>query len=418
MRILLITPYLPHPRIGHGGGSAVRSLARELAGRHELHLLSLERPGESDLVAATAADVASLHTVKFLDRRAAGCDRLRLGGARLGAFGRALASGYPQYVTKYASRALVRTALDIARDVRPDIIQVEYLQLALLLRSLRRWRDGLAPSSPRPRLVLDSHELGSLPRRRRARRAGWLPRRLLLAEAARWDHLASDASRWADATLCVTEQDRRLYSRAGGVNLVTVPLGIDTRNLTVDRAPVDPPQALFIGSFQHPPNRAAAALLCDRIWPAVRARLPRWELVLAGPGSDTFLAGHANRPAGVRATGFVDDLAALFRESRLFVAPLTEGGGIKIKILEALARGIPVVTTPIGAEGIVERSQDLVWWAEGADDFADRVVAAAQAPADADIRAAEARRHIEARFSWHAVVKELETVYRGDATGR
>ena len=82
---------------------------------------------------------------------------------------------------------------------------------------------------------------------------------------------------------------------------------------------------------------------------------PDAELILAGRGSRRFLAAyrgpgtvHLDR---VTATGFVADLGPLFRECRLFVAPLAEGGGIKIKILEAMARGIPVITTPVGAEG-------------------------------------------------------------------
>jgi glycosyltransferase involved in cell wall biosynthesis len=144
----------------------------------------------------------------------------------------------------------------------------------------------------------------------------------------------------------------------------------------------------------------------------VASRLPGWELVLAGPGSDEFLARSPAPVDGVRATGFVDDLTELFRASGIFAAPLTEGGGIKIKILEAMARGIPVVTTPIGAEGIAERDQDLVAWANDPESFADALVKTAQRPADAMRRAERARRHVEEHFSWDAVVRRLETVYR------
>jgi glycosyltransferase involved in cell wall biosynthesis len=202
-------------------------------------------------------------------------------------------------------------------------------------------------------------------------------------------------------------------ARLGGEGLVTVPLGIDTRNLPADRPAEPPPRALFLGSFAHPPNRSAARLLCRRIWPAVRRTLPSWRLVLAGPGSDRFLADLVPAADGVDAAGFVDDLDELFRQSAIFVAPLLEGGGIKIKILEAMARGIPVVTTPIGAEGITRREDGLVAWAEDADAVAALVVATAGDLPAAAARAARAREHVERHYSWSAVVRLLEDVYRG-----
>jgi glycosyltransferase involved in cell wall biosynthesis len=411
VRILIVTPYLPHEHVGHGGGSAVRGMVAELARRHEVCLVSLVRPADAHRIGEVTALGVTVEAVPFIDRSATGLDRLRLVAGRLMAAARATAARYPFYVAKYASGSLDRAACRVAAAWRPDVIQIEYLQLALTLRALRRWRDSAGDD--RPRLVLDSHELGSLPRRRRAAGAA-LPHRAWLAlDAAAWDRLARDASGWADTTLCVTEQDRQLYARAGGRRLATVPLGIDVRGLQPARDAGWPRRVLFLGSFQHPPNRAAARLLCQDVWPAAAPRLPGWELVLAGPGSADFLAGLDDVPAGVSATGFVADLDALFRSCSVFAAPLTEGGGIKIKILEALARGIPVVTTPIGAEGIVDRDQDLVAWAEGAGDFADVLVRTADDPGGAGDRALRARRFVEERFAWEAVVGRLEEIYRG-----
>ena len=421
MRILIVTPYLPHDRIGHGGGRAVRGLLHALARRHRCLLVSLLRPGEEHLACSAAPPGCGLVTVPFLDRHARGLQRVPLAGQRLAAVARSLRDRYPYYASKYACRALVQATIAATRSFEPDIIQVEYLQLAYLLRDLRRWLDagrlagppehGPAPARM-PRLILDSHEIGSLPRRRRAARAGPLRRRWLLQEADAWDRLARDASARADTTLCVTEQDRALLAEAGGRRLATVPLGIDACAETPVQATGPPHRILFLGSFQHPPNRSAAALLCDRVWPQVCDRLPDWELVLAGPGSDTFLAGRPRPPTRIRATGFVDDLAELFSGCRLFAAPLTEGGGIKIKILEAMARGLPVVTTPIGAEGIVSAADDLVWLAPDGESFARHLLDAALDLEGAARRARQARLYVQKHFSWDAVVLRLEDVYQ------
>lgn len=408
MRILLVTPYLPHPEVAHGGGQAVRGQLRALARRHECLAVSLLRPGEDHLVAATAEQGFALHTVPFRDRRATGLARMRLAWDRALALGRAARDRYPVHAAKYRDRALTRAVQTAIAEFAPDVVQVEYLQLAYLLRDLRRRRTV----TDRPRLILSSHEVSSLPRRRRAAEAPWPIRHWLLMAAAAWDRLARDASRWADVTLCVTDQDRILLAAAGGRNLVTVPLGIE---LPVAADPPDastPPRILFLGSFQHPPNRSAAALLCDRIWPAVGQRLPGWQLVLAGAGSIEFLAERKATAPGITAVGFVPDLPALMRGCRLLAAPLVEGGGIKIKILEAMAHGLPVVTTPIGAEGIVDRTLDLVWWADGVEDFCRQLVTVARNPQVAAARALQARRHVEAGFGWEAVVGQLEAVYR------
>lgn len=423
MRILVVSPYLPHDRIGHGGGQAIRSLLRALSARHHCLLVSLLRPGEENLLSTVQQLGCELATVPFLDQRARGLDRVRLGSRRLRALVRSLQDGYPYYVAKYASRALSCATIAAVRSFRPDIVQIEYLQLAYLVRDLRRWRDSQPPSGNgneiavrAPHLILDSHEIASLPRRRRAAGARGLKRRSLLLEAASWDRLARDASAWADCTLCVTDQDRSLLAAVGGQRLVTVPLGIDTYGEPPRRRTENPPRILFLGSFQHPPNRSAAIALCDRIWPRIHARLPNWELVLAGPGSDAFLASRPQAGPRIVATGYVEDLAALFSSCRLFAAPLTEGGGIKIKILEAMARGLPVVTTSIGAEGIVTSADDLVWLVRDDAQFAAQLLSAAQDPEAAERRAELARLYVERHFSWNAIVGRLEQIYR-TATG-
>ena len=91
---------------------------------------------------------------------------------------------------------------------------------------------------------------------------------------------------------------------------------------------------------------------------------------------------------------------------------MTEGGGIKIKILEAMARGLPVVTTPIGAEGITAVQDDTLWLAPDLAGFPDQVLAAAATPDESRRRALRARRLIEANFSWGAIAGQLTSIYK------
>jgi glycosyltransferase involved in cell wall biosynthesis len=419
MKVMVISPYLPHVRVGHGGGTAVRDLVTWLARDHQVLLVSLLRPGEADhadeITALSPAGNLQVATIPFIDNMARGKARLRLLGSRLAAGGQAVRTGYPLFATKYWSRRIRKRVLQLAAGFQPDAVQVEYLQLAMLCRDLRLWRDSAGGGFPR--LVLNSHELGSLPRERQAAQAAnVVTRAALLREAAAWRRLQVDASHWADRTLCVTPGDRELFEEMGGINLETVPLGMDLDAIKADWQPAEPERYLFVGSFGHRPNVMAARFLVKEVWPNLARRRPQAQLLLAGRGSDLWFqrwqSDHPGKAERVQALGFVPDIGPLFRESRLFLAPLAEGGGIKIKILEAMARGIPVVTTPIGCEGICEPADEAVFLADTTVGFQATVMEAVSDPADAARRAGLARELIEKNFSWEAIAARLAELYR------
>ena len=416
MKVMVVTPYLPHRQIGHGGGQAVRDLVTGLAHKHEVLVASLLRPHEEMLVPEVEKLGVQVSVHPFLDDHTNGLAALDLVRNRAGAWIRSLLAGYPFYVQKYWSTGTVRWLVELVEDFSPTAVQFEYLQLALLCRDLRQHR--VQTGMPGPRLILNSHELSSLARDRQAASTD-NPARMLSANlaAAAWRRLQVAASTWADTTLCVTDQDRQLYQAMGGCNLLTVPLGMDCTSIKPLWSPRKPHRLLFVGSFGHRPNRLAARFLLDSVWPSVRDSLPDTHLVLAGRGSRKFLRDQAPlegwAKARVEALGFVDDLAPLFAACQYFVAPLPEGGGIKIKILEAMARGIPVLTTPVGAEGIATATDDVLLIAPCDASFGPAVVNAVGDHGAARARALRARKHIEERFSWASITETLTEIYAG-----
>ncbi len=410
MKVMVLTPYLPHRKVGHGGGTAVRDLVTWLARDHQVLVVSLLREGEGELLGEVRDLGVKVVGIPFRDRNTRGLSRLLLAADRGVAAAASLISGHPFYIRKYWSPSVARRIRDIVSEFDPDAVQVEYLQMGLYCRDLRHRRG----TGERPRLILNSHELGSVPRARHATlAANPLVRLLSRQEAARWRRYQVAASTWADKTLCVTPEDHNLYQAMGGRNLVTMPLGMDTEAITRDWRPEPPERHLFLGSFQHRPNRSAAEFLLTEVWPRVHRARPEATLLLAGRGSRRFLSERGSPPpAGVRAVGFVDDLVGLFSGCRLFVAPLTEGGGIKIKILEAMARGLPVVTSPVGAEGITSDPQILTI-SPCDDSFAEAVLDTAADPAGCLRRSLAARRLIEQEFSWRSITARLTALYQG-----
>jgi glycosyltransferase involved in cell wall biosynthesis len=170
------------------------------------------------------------------------------------------------------------------------------------------------------------------------------------------------------------------------------------------------------------PNREAARRLAKKIFPIVRRNVPAAELYLAGLDPSGFLRSLHHPEAGVHAIGRVEDSGKTIREAAVFAVPLRVGGGVRLKILEALANERPVVTTPVGAEGIPLAPGRHALIADRNEEIAEGIVSLLSEPERAAEVAREGRLLVEERFGWDNVVDRLEALLirigGGDRSGR
>jgi GT2 family glycosyltransferase/SAM-dependent methyltransferase/glycosyltransferase involved in cell wall biosynthesis len=176
---------------------------------------------------------------------------------------------------------------------------------------------------------------------------------------------------------------------------------------------VVPPAAgglIFVGGFRHPPNVDAASWLAKEIFPLVRAQVPETTLTILGshPTSEVLALGGA----GIEVRGFVPDeeLAAAYARARVAVCPLRVGAGVKLKVVEAMHRGLPVVTTPVGAQGL----PGLAEVCDVADDAAGLAAATVRLLTDDALwlrRAEEQAGYVAARFSPEALRDALAAAF-------
>ena len=188
------------------------------------------------------------------------------------------------------------------------------------------------------------HQIGTLRASTQLLRAS---RRVALLEERAW--------RAAAVVAAVTAEDHaEITRRTGRADIRIAPNGADHIAQGTAVAPIrtGPPTALFLANHAYAPNADALALMLDAIWPQVRAHLPDAHLALAGSSLSDDQRAAAQVVPGVDVMGFVNDIAAVIDQADVLVCPLRAGGGIKVKVLEALRRGCPVVTTTIGAQGI------------------------------------------------------------------
>jgi polysaccharide biosynthesis protein PslH len=158
----------------------------------------------------------------------------------------------------------------------------------------------------------------------------------------------------------VAAELKQLSPRA---EITVVPLTLDPTHYERARL-TGPPTAIFIGTAAWRPTRMALRRLVTSVWPLVRKRVPTAKLVIAGRGTDSIGLPDAN---GVEVLGPIDSAAQFFADASVMLFPLDKGSGMKVKLLEALASGVPIVTTPAGAEGF-ERSDGVVVVADGSEE--------------------------------------------------
>ncbi len=212
-----------------------------------------------------------------------------------------------------------------------------------------------------------------------------LPLVNLLRETRRDELMA-----WRRSSLCgaVSEEDRMLMRRVlPGLDVRLTPDGADHLDRERGAKMASIPGTLtgssiaFIANFGYAPNVDAAFYLCQQIFPTIRAKVPSIHLLLVGNAPPAHLVTLARRTEGVTLVGRVPSVAPYLDMADVIVVPLRIGGGVKVKMLEALRWGKAVVTTSIGVQGINEKGRECVVIRDRPDDFAPAVVSLLGSPA-------------------------------------
>ncbi len=415
MRILFVSPYLPHGTIGHGGGTVVFELIRCLARSHEICLLCFQREGEQGKERELLDAGVRVELIPYRSGQDRGLKRALTVLDRLPRIVVSALGGQPYRSVRYSHSKMKRRLLQLVREWKPDAVQVEFFAMAPYARKIMQYKRET--SGKVPLVVLSTHEVETLVRLRRLLDAkNWLSRSMASIRLRRIRRYESKASMWADRVLCVSEQDRQvLVGITGSDRLFTLPLGVPLSRLPeADPSFEAPPRILFVGSFSHPPNRQAASFIVKELVPALRRDHPTLvcEIVGRNPSAELRSAAEATRGA-VMIHGFVPELEPIFARTWLFVAPLFSGGGIKIKILEALGRGAPVLTTPIGLDGIAAPAGETVGCARDASEFIQQCSRLLSHPEILSSWGGKGREYIAHNHDWPRLADRLCEILAG-----
>jgi glycosyltransferase involved in cell wall biosynthesis len=316
---------------------------------------------------------------------------------------RGLLGRHPLPLVNYTSAAM-KAALAALVDAEAfDLVHLESIHMAAYESTLRR------TGAP---MVYDWHNIESEAMRRYGANAP-SPAHQLYASltAGRLRALEREILRTAAGHIVCSEREREtLLGVAPGARIATIENGADPRSFQETQRPAERRRILFVGWMAYHANVKAAVDFTRAVWPGIRERFPGWRLTLAGrdPAPAVLaLRGQAN----VEVTGTVEDIRPYYGEAIAAIVPLHSGGGTRLKILEAMAAGVPVVSTPLGAEGLAVTPGVDILIAEKDEDWLTQLNALST-EGDLWNRIAEAgRRLVTARYDWETLGQSLYETY-------
>lgn len=368
LKILWISHLVPYPP---KGGVLMRSyhLVNELARYHDVDVFALNQKrllGAYFPDLATGLAAARQHLGTFLRRFEIG--DIPSESQRWGRYLRALTSlvrSTPYSINWLESVAARRQIDKWLADGDYDAVHFDTISLAVY-----RHRGIHCPT------VMDHHNIESHMMFRRASQEphplkrwyyGQEARRLLAFEK-------KNLRRFNAHIVCSEDDKQRLLEIDPSLHVTVVPNGIALQPNPKPRQPVQPPRLLFIGGLDWYPNQDAIHFFIDSLWENIKAAIPGVEMHIVGKNPSERIKQTAARDPQFKVHGYVDDISDFYAQALAYVCPIRDGGGTKLKVLDALAHRLPIVAHPLACEGIEVVEGDEVLLAETGAQFAAQIL--------------------------------------------
>jgi sugar transferase (PEP-CTERM/EpsH1 system associated) len=396
MRILFITDYLPYPLIS-GDRIRVYNLIRRIANLHEVSLAApLRAPEEVESVT---------HLQEFCYRVETGDLRRHSPLIHLPGIFRYAIKGKPLELKFLHSDELAKKISRLVSVENFDIIQIEPSRMALYTETL--------PPNRLSKRILVFHNIVSTQYNRI-----FQVERSPIRKMRAWLH-SLRMQRWEpgyaeqfDRCIAVSEVDRSSLKAANpNLQIDVVPNGVDVKKYQLlDPEEIQqPPALLYIGTMSYAPCADAVLYFYKEIFPRVRQKMGEVQLWIVGanpPPEVTRLSGN-----GVYVTGRVEDVLPYYRRSAVCIVPLRAGGGTRLKILEAMALGRPVVSTTIGCEGLDVVDEQHILIADTAEQFAEKTIRLITDKTLYQQLIKEARELVKVKYDWDIITGRLLNIY-------
>jgi len=389
MKLLWVKTDFLHPTT-RGGQIRTLEMVKRLHRRHEVHYVAFEDPDHPEGLARAGEYASFYYSVPH-----------RLPKKRSLAFAKWLFQGLwdelPVAVMGYRSGLMRRRIEQLQDKERFDAIVCDFLFPAPNIPDLAS-------------CVLFQHNVEALIWQRHVEHAKTpLHRWYFRLQAERMAAYEGEVCRRVKRVIAVSENDARMMERNFQLDKVgDVPTGVDVDYFRPPAQTEPRYDLIFLGSMDWMPNIYGAQWFCDRILPLIRRKRPECTLALVGRKPVAEMTALAAADPRITVTGTVPDVRPWLHGARVSIVPLRIGGGTRLKVFEAMAAGVPTVSTTVGAEGLDVRDGENIRLADEEEQFAEACLELLEDDAARARMAAAGQQLVASRYSWEVATEQFE----------
>lgn len=400
MKVLFLSSRLPHARVVSGHMIVHQRITRLVQRGHQVGLAVFSHDDDSNHIPFLRNKLIELETIPAPQPKL---------GRRLLDY---CVSPVPSRFANGYSSAMFKCVGDMVERTRYDVVVAEFGEMGQYL--------NMNPHLPAVRKVISVHQCYTIAGQKALDLLGFSPRAVREWFALRGlQRYEFDMYRSADRILVLTAEERfGVLNNAPDLRVTVIPSGVDTDYFK----PADPAMKeraiVFTGNYTDEPNRDAVMWFSHFVWPRLKAKYPDLTFYVVGPGPKPDMLELAKKDPRIIVTGEVDSILPYLARARIFVCPNRLGSGMRGKILQAMASGVPVVSTTLGAEGISVQQGENGFLADKPRIMAQAINLLLSDPLLQSNVAKRAREMVVERFSWDRGIDLLETVLREVVDGR
>ncbi|MDD4109059.1 MAG: glycosyltransferase family 4 protein, partial [Prolixibacteraceae bacterium] len=353
MKILQVTNKVPYPT-NDGGAIACMNLTRGFALLgHEVTVLAMNTVKHHIESGEIPESVKDWGDFRLVDVPA------RISG--IAAFINLLFSGKPYNAVRFISKSFSRELKELLEKKQFDVVQLEGLYVCPYIPVIRKYSDA--------KIVYRAHNIEHEIWERTALLSNGLKKLYIKILAERIKAFEKGYLNKYDLLVPITERDGIILNQLGNIKPSYVsPTGIDTKVLIPHSKNLEHPSLFHIGSLEWGPNQEGLLWFIDRCWPKIHEKFSDLKFYIAGRKAPEWLTKRFNGP-NIVFEGEVPDAYEFMNSKSIMIVPLFSGSGMRIKIIEGMALGKPIVTTPIGTEGISTMSGKNILIADNEQEF-------------------------------------------------
>ena len=307
-------------------------------------------------------------------------------------------------VIYYRSAEMHRKIQEIVSNVKFDVAHFDTISLA-----------EYAEDVGYTKKLLNHHNMESdLLKKRSLIEKNILKKIYYKKEAKKLNRYEREQCKRFDINFTVSDLDKELLLEVvPEIKIEVIPNGVDTEYFNQKDTPHRKGSLIIVSGMNWYPNRDAVIYMCKEIWPLLTKEFPDISLTVVGAQPPKILIDLSKTDNRITVTGFVDDIRPYMEKAEIYLCPMRDGGGTRLKILDAMALGKAIVSTTKGCEGLDVTPGENVLIADTPSQFVSRIKEVLATPELRKMLGMEARKLAKEKYSWEVIGKSLFNIYRG-----